>query len=197
MEWSQWASYSRNIDTLFFRINNAIWDLVGLFRIKSPQSPLEFMWQFDPSPLWTSFVRGPSMLLSTTCRFCFICIYRIFLRRGVKLVLLRYIEYPFRLFRNQHNALDWKSNPMNEWVYSDTKFQMLKMFECLLSQHLTQINWADIQIIPLHIKPHFCLLHIIELCWLCFEIMTHFHLFLVFQRSSNHSCVLLTISAFF
>ena len=30
---------------------------------------------------------------------------------------------------NQYSALDWKSNPMNEWVYSFTKFHMLKIYE--------------------------------------------------------------------
>ena len=29
----------------------------------------------------------------------------------------------------QYSVLGWKSNPMNEWAYADTKFQMLKIYE--------------------------------------------------------------------
>ena len=30
---------------------------------------------------------------------------------------------------NKYSALDWKSNSINDWAYSDTRFQMLKMHE--------------------------------------------------------------------
>ena len=47
---------------------------------------------------------------------------------NVRFEYVRYRESGGTIY-NQNSALDTKFNPMNEWVYSDVKFKLLKMYE--------------------------------------------------------------------